>query len=59
MKENIRNTKNSRDIIRDLKKIFFFFFAYKMVIITVKNCLNARVHIVTVGNRKLILDKND
>ena len=26
---------------------------YKMVIITVKNCLNARVHIVTVGNRKL------
>ena len=30
-----------------------------MVIITVKNCLNARVHIVTVGNRKLILDKND
>ena len=24
-----------------------------MVIITFKNCLNARVHIVTVGNRKL------
>ena len=39
--------------IQRFKKIFFFFFMYKMVIITVKNCLNARVHIVTEGNRKL------
>ena len=59
MKENIRNTKNSRDIRENnqnteiFKKIFFFFFTYKMVVITVQNYTNAEVHTINAGNREL------
>ena len=36
-----------------LKKIFFLFCVYKMVVITVQNYTDAKVHTISIGNRKL------
>ena len=36
-----------------LKKIFFLFCVYKMVVITVQNYTDAKVHTISIGKRKL------
>ena len=36
------------------KRIFFCFVCVRMIVITFQNYTNARVHTITVGNRKLI-----
>ena len=47
-------------IQRFKKNIFFFsLFMYKMVVITIENCRNAKFHTIKVKNNLFFLDKND